>query len=134
MLFPSRLLRKLEDSELFAPDFPKRPRFTHAQWAASGEDANRQALSAGVDAIRRVSNATELADLVRKIGDARLDRAVPALVALWSDCAVSPVRAAAGRALRTIATADARAALIALIEDADPTWLSVTTAVSAIFE
>lgn len=134
MLFPSRLLRKLEGSELFAPDFPKRPRFTHAQWDASGDDAHQQALSAGVAAIRRVGDAKALADIVRKIGDAKLDRAVPVFVTLWSDCAVSPVRAAAGRALRTIATAQARAALTALIEDADPTWLSVTTAVSAIFE
>src|SRR4051812_29312781 len=45
LLFPSRLLRKLEDSALFAPDFPKRPRFTHAQWAASGEDAQREAFA-----------------------------------------------------------------------------------------
>ena len=101
-LFPSRLLRKLEDSALLAPDFPKRPRFTHAQWAESGDDAQRQALSAGVAAIRRVENATALAEMVRKIGDARLDRAVPTLVALWSDCAVSPVRKNAAAKTRKI--------------------------------
>ena len=97
MLFSSRLLRKLEDSELFAPDFPKRPRFTHAPWAASSDEALREALSAGVAAIRRVKNAKALTEIVRKIGDAKLDRAVPVLIALWSDCAVSPVRPRAAR-------------------------------------
>ena len=54
------------------------------------------------------------------------------LAQLWADCPLEPVRSAAGRALRTIGTPEARRALLDLIEDSD--HLSVYLGVAAAFD
>jgi hypothetical protein len=125
-------LRKLKGSVLFAPDFPKRARFTHAQWIALDADAQRASHEPSLVAIRRVKRYQELAGLVSELGRAKVAEAVPVLAMLWSDCALQPVRTAAGHALRHIGTAEAREALVALIEDAD--HLSVFMGVRALFD
>jgi hypothetical protein len=125
-------LRELEGSEVFAPDFPRRQRLTHAQWAAMSNDERRDAGTAATIAIRRASNTRALVDAIKEIGSARQTSAVPVLAKLWSDCALLPVRYAAGHALRSIGTDEARSALEAMIEDAD--YLSVYLAVRAVFD
>lgn len=100
MARPATLLRELEGSPLSAPDFPRRPRFTHTERAANPEAALQQSLAVGVTAIRRLAEAKALRDLVWKLGDAKFA----------PDCAVNPVRQAAGRALRIMGTVEARGA------------------------
>lgn len=128
----SRLVRTLRQSELFADDFPKRKRFTHAEWAALDEDRWSKYYEPGLIAIRRVKDVFDLAGIVDQLGDAKYAAAVPLLTELWTDCALDPVRNAAGHALRTIGTSKARQALLALIEDSD--HLSVYLAVAAVFD
>ncbi len=76
-----------------------------------------------------MKNARDLADAVKQLGTAKHAAAVPLLAELWADCPLEPVRNAAGHALRTIGTPEARQALFDLIEDSD--HLSVSLAVAA---
>jgi hypothetical protein len=78
---PAILLRELEGSPLFAPDFPRRPRFTHAEWAANPEAALQKSLAVGVAAVRRLDHA-KLRDLVWKLGGAKFAPALPVLAVL----------------------------------------------------
>ena len=126
------LVDTLRKSILFSADFPKRRRHSHAEWARLGEEERVRSHEPGLIAIRRVKNARELADAVHQLGKAKYTAAVPLLAELWADCAVQPVRNAAGHALRAIGTAEARRALTDLIEDSD--HLSVHLAVAAIFD
>lgn len=129
---PERLLEQLRQSELFSPEFPSRRRYTHAEWALLPEDARRAAHESASLAIQRVSTWRALENVVRALGDARYEPAIPALAELWAGCVLVPVRTAAGHALRAIASPSARAALESLIEDSD--LLSVSLAVRAVFE
>jgi hypothetical protein len=132
MASSEKSLRELESSELFAIDFPQRRQLTHAQWATMSDDERRDAGSAATIAIRRARNTRALVDTIKEIGSASQTSAVPVLAKLWSNCALIPVRYAAGHALRSIGTHEARSALEAMIEDAD--HLSVFLAVRAVFD
>jgi hypothetical protein len=125
-------LRELERSELFSPDFPRRRHLTHAQWAGLSEEQRLEARAAQTTAIRHARKAWALVDIIKEIGRARQESAVVPLAKLWSDCALEPVRIAAGHALRAIGNREGRAALEALIEDAD--HFSVFFAVRAVFD
>jgi hypothetical protein len=127
-----RRLQKLERSEVFAPDFPRRRHLTHAQWADLSEDEQIEAGSSQMLAIRRAKDCRALVELIGEIGEARQESAVPLLARLWSGCALVPARTAAGHALRAIGSREARAALLSLIEDAD--HLSVFLAIRAVFD
>jgi hypothetical protein len=132
MASPEQRLRDLEQSDLFSSDFPRRRRLTHAQWAGLSDEERSEARSPHGAAIRRAKNTSALADTIKEIGRDKQESAVPLLAKLWSDCALEPVRIAAGHALRAIGNGEARAALEALIEDADD--LSVVLAVRAVFD
>lgn len=127
-----RLLGTLRESVLFSEDFPRRRRLSQAEWAELAEEERGRALEPGSVAIRRVKDAWGLADKVYQLGKAKHSAAVPLLAELWADCALQPVRNAAGHALRAIGTPEARRALLGLIEDAD--HLSVYLAVAAVFD
>jgi hypothetical protein len=126
------LLDTLKKSVLFAADFPRRSRQSHAEWAALGEEKFARSREPGRIAVRRVENAGELFSAVYQLGEAKHAAAVPLLAVLWADCALEPVRNAAGHALRAIGTPEARRALLDLIEDSDQ--LSVYLAVAAVFD
>lgn len=103
----TRILEQLRTSVLFADDFPRR------------QDEN-----GGQAAVERAPGCRELVDLVRELGEAKHEAAVSSLVELWNTCGLVPVRDAAGRSLRDIGTHEARAALVATLEDADHRSLS----------
>jgi hypothetical protein len=126
------LLDTLKKSVLFSEDFPRRNRYSHAERARLGEEEHARSREPGLIAIRRVKNAWDLADDINQLGKAKCAAAVPLLTELWADCALQPVRNAAGHALRAIGTPDARQALLDLIEDSD--HLSVYLAVAAVFD
>lgn len=126
------MLRKLRSSDLLSPDFPKRIGYTHAELAALPEDAMRGVVASGIAATARATNYRELEDIVRELGQDRYEPAVPTLTALWTECALVPVRVASGHALRAIGSPGARAALQALIDDHDSP--STFLAVQAIFD
>jgi len=132
MVSAERRLQKLERSEVFAPDFPRRRHLTHAQWAGLSEDEQIEAGSSQTLAIRRAKDCRALVELIGEIGEAKQESTVPLLAKLWSGCALVPARTAAGHALRAIGSREARAALLSLIEDAD--HLSVFLAVRAVFD
>jgi hypothetical protein len=125
-------IRDLERSELFERDFPKRQHWTHAQWAVLSDKERSATHDAAIAAIHRTRDTRALQDIVAEMGKAKQADAVPVLSRLWSECALVPVRDAAGHALRAIGTPEARATLEALIEDAD--HLSVFLAVQAVFD
>ena len=126
------LLDTLKKSALFSGDFPTRGQHSHAEWARLCEEEHARSHEPGLVAIRRVKNAWDLADAVNQLGKAKHTAAVPLLGELWANCALQPVRNAAGHALRAIGTPEARRALLDLIEDAD--HLSVYMAVAAVFD
>src|ERR1700682_1044994 len=132
MASPEQRLGALERSELFSPHFTRRRHLTHSQWAGLSEEQRLEARAAQTTAIRRARNTSALVDIVKEIGRAKQESAVALLAKLWSDCALEPVRIAAGHALRAIANREARAALEVLIEDAD--HFSVFFAVRAVFD
>jgi hypothetical protein len=102
-----RLLGTLKKSILFSADFPKRRRLSHAEWAGLGEEERARSHEPGLITIRRVKNAWDLADAVNQLGKAKHTAAVPLLADLWANCALVPVRDAAGHALRAIGTLEA---------------------------
>lgn len=126
------LLDMLKKSILLSTDFPRRRRYSHAEWAGLGEEEHNQLHGPGIIAVRRVRNVWDLADAVSQLGKSKHTAAVPLLAELWSDCALRPVRNAAGHALRAIGTPQARRTLLDLIEDSD--HLSVYLAVVAVFD
>jgi hypothetical protein len=99
------LLKKLQQSEVYAADFPIRQQLT---------------------------NSEELVNIVWTLAKAKYVDAVPALVQIWRLCTLMPLRTAAGHALREIGTPEARAALIATIDDADT--FSIYMGIRAIFD
>ena len=113
------LIDSLRNSILFSSGFPRRRRFTHAEWALLGEDGHRQSHEPGLSAIGLAKNAWELADVVRQLGELEQPASVKLLAELWADCALQPVRNAAGHSLRTLGTTESRKALVELIEDCD---------------
>lgn len=125
-------LQDLEESELFAPDFPERRPMTHAQWAGLSEEERLEARSPQAAAIRRATNARAWTELVVEMGHTGQARAVPTLARIWAECALMPVRTAAGHALRAIGSDEARAALAAFIDDAE--MPSTCLAVLAVFD
>lgn len=126
------LLCTLKESVLFSTGFPKRARYSHGDWASLSEDERRRSHEPGILAIESVINTWELADVVRQLGETKHSATVPLLAELWTDCAFQPVRNAAGYALRTVGSPEARRALLDLIEDTD--FLSVHMAVVAVFD
>jgi hypothetical protein len=127
-----QLLDTLQKSEVFAADFPKRTRLTHAELSQLPEEEHHKLHQPGLDAIRRVKNSRMLADIARQLGAAKYEPAIPTLAAIWRECGLVPLRNAAGHALRQIGTPEARAVLVELIEDSN--HLSVFMAVRAIFD
>jgi hypothetical protein len=127
-----RLLAKLKGSVLFSDEFPRRRRRSHAEWAGLTEEEHRRSHEPGLIAIDRAKDAWELAEIVNQLGKAKDPTAVPLLAELWANCALQPVRNAAGHALRAIGTPEARRALLDLIDDSD--HLSVYLAVAAVFD
>lgn len=128
----ARSLCALEASGLFAEGVPLRRRVTHAEQAALTVDEVNAEHARGREAVALVPDWAELAEHVRAVGEARCEAAVPLLGRIWRECLISPVRVQAGHALRAIGCADARAALIAMIDDAE--HLSVFLAMRAIFD
>ena len=126
------LLDTLRKSVLFSADFPKRGRHSHAEWEGYTEEQQARSHEPGLIAIRRVKNAGDLESAVDQLGKAKYAAAVPLLAELWADCALQPVRNAAGHALRAIGTPEARRALWDLIEDSH--HLSVFLAVAGVFD
>ena len=127
-----QLLITLQKSEVFAADFPRRTRLTHAELSQLPEEEHHKLHQPGLDAIARVKSSRTLADIARQLGAAKHEPAIPTLAAIWKDCGLVPLRTAAGHALRQIGTPEARAVLVELIEDSN--HLSVFLAVRAIFD
>jgi hypothetical protein len=91
---------------------------TYAEHATLGEKDARRIEAAG-EAIGALPEWREAVEIIGEIERDGLVAAVPTLVALWRDCAVVPVRNAAGRALFTLGTADAHDALQRTLDRAD---------------
>jgi HEAT repeat protein len=96
------------------------------------DDERSIAARAASRAIERSPNRQVLIDIVHRLGRVRYEDAVPTLAGIWRNCALVPLRTAAGHALREIGSKDARTALIDLIEDSD--WFSAYMAIRAIFD
>ena len=129
---PPAILKQLQASSVFNPALPKRAVIEHAVWAKLSQEQQHARTAVGIDAIRAVPEHRAIEDLVRALGKARFEPAVPTLVSLWKECAVEPVRVACGHALRAIGSGEARDALTDTIQDAD--HFSVFIAVRAVFD
>ncbi|MCL2716528.1 MAG: HEAT repeat domain-containing protein [Alphaproteobacteria bacterium] len=129
---PRRILAKLKDSVLFAPDFPQRPTLSTTAWAALNEDERAAATDLSVKAIERAEpQLRKLEDLINTLGRLRIREAIPLLSQIWQHSALYPVQQAAGRALLDMDDATAYHALEERIEDHD--FSARRTAVCAIF-
>jgi len=127
-----RLLRELEASILFAPDFPKRINVTYDQQQTLSPLEIENQRRPKHEAIERArGDFRHLSDLVQALGAARYEPAVPTLARLWRECALEPVRIKAGHALFAMRTEEAWRALESMIEDCD--HLSVHLGVKVIF-
>jgi hypothetical protein len=127
----AELLEKLRNSAVFRQPLPARIVYSNAEWAALGEEARREPTRVGVDAIRLIPGHAQIEKLVRQLGS--YEPATNDLIQLWQRCPVSPIRHAAGHALRELGTPPARAALIASVDDATD-FLSRNLGVRALFE
>jgi hypothetical protein len=125
-------LRRLRESILFSADLPKRSFISHAEWASLSEEERKAPTTIEIRAIRLVPDFRELEGLIDQLGLEKSEAAVPALAQLWKECAVTPLRVAAGHALRKIGTPAARQALKEEIEGFE--LISSFLAVRAIFD
>src|SRR5262249_40364999 len=115
-----RSLEEIEASILFAPDFPRRVTYAHAEYLELLKARSLGMYAPGSEATERARDQVRhLEDLVDLLGRERYEPAVPLLARLWKDCALSPVRTAAGHALFEIATPEAMTVLMSAIEDHD---------------
>src|SRR5687768_3451368 len=114
-----RALTAVMDSGLFVPDFPRRAHFTPAQWARMTDEQKLEAHKPDKEAHERLADQSTLLRHIERLGRARYEPAVPALVQLWKDCPVPAVQHAAGKALLAIGTPVARAALESMLDAAD---------------
>lgn len=126
------VLAQLRASPVFEATLPRRVRIEHATWATLTEELRREAVNLGVAASTATPDQRAIVDLVRELGQARHEPAVPTLTTLWKECAVKSVHVACGHALRKIGSKAARAALEESLEDADR--FSVFIAVRAVFD
>jgi hypothetical protein len=126
------LLKKLQQSEVFAVDFPKRQQLTNMEWARLDRPNRDAAAGAAMARMPNRKDREELIDIVRTLAKAKYVEAVRTFAQIWRQCALIPLRTAAGHALRDIGTSEALAALIATIDDAD--WFSVYMGIRAIFD
>jgi hypothetical protein len=115
-----RSLDELQASILFAPDFPRRITYTHAEYLELLKARSTKMHAPGLEAIKRARDQRDhLWDLVDLLGRERYEPGVPILARLWQDCALQPVWTAVGHALFKIATPEAMAVLLSSIEDHD---------------
>src|SRR5262244_416152 len=99
------ILHELEHSILFEPDFPKRVGYTHDQWESFSKEAVIASHGPSIRAIERARGVYQhLREIVLQLGDERYEPAIPMLARLWRECAVEPVRVAAGHALFAMET------------------------------
>ena len=128
----AQMLETLMRSEVFAPDFPRRKRLTHAEMLGQSEVDQIDSADPAREAIHRVPNVHAPVDIVRHLGNARYEAAIPTLAVIWRECSLIPLRNGAGHALRAMGSADARNVLTELIDDGD--WFSVHIAIRAVFD
>ena len=93
-------LQELQASILFRADFPKRVWMTGRARAALSEGDQYALHSPSVEAIKKAQTVCRhLEDLVKTLGTSRYQPATAVLIQLWRECALVPVRVAAGHAL-----------------------------------
>ena len=113
-----RSLEELRASILFAPNFPRRVTYTHAQYLQPMQARSTEVYAPGREAMQQARDQVgHLRGLVRLLGRERYEPSVPVLVRLWKGCALEPVWVAVGHALFEIATPEAMAVLMSAIED-----------------
>jgi hypothetical protein len=128
-----KLLRELQDSILFQSEFPKRIGCTHDEQRMLSKTAKGDVRAPHKLAMELGRHhLVHLQALIKQLGDAQYTLAVPTLARIWRECALVPVRYAAGHALFAIGTNEARAALESMMEDSD--FLSLSLAVRAVFD
>jgi hypothetical protein len=116
-----RSLEELQASILFAPDFPRRITFTHAEYLELLKARSTKMHASGIEAIKRARDqVNHLRSLVDLLGRERYQPGVPILARLWKECALTPVWVPVGHALFNIATPEAMVVLLSSIEDHDP--------------
>lgn len=129
----AEMLRELQESILFAPDFPKRISYSHEQQVSLSKENVRAQNEPQLEAIERAgASCAHLGNLARRLGAARYEPAVATLAQLWRECALVPVRTDVGHALFAMGTDAAHSALESMIEDSD--HLSVFLGVKAVFD
>jgi hypothetical protein len=127
-----QILRELESSILFAPDFPRRIRLTVREFDAMSKAERAAILKLSLEAMARAGEqASDLEAMVRRLGTTRYEPAISLLARLWRECALAPVWLEAGHALLDIATPQAWDVLEEALEDADA--LARALAVCAMF-
>src|SRR5215467_11134298 len=127
-----RSLEELQDSILFASDFPKRITYARPQYLELLNARSADVHAPGLEAIERARNqVAHLRNLVDLLGRECYAPGVPILARLWKDCALQPVWVAVGHALFKIATPEAMTALLSSIEDQD--WFARHMAIKAAF-
>lgn len=125
-------LAELEASMLFDAGFPKRPALSDAEYSALSDAEKSQVLAPSSQAMQLAGKSTwRLESLVRSLGAAKYEPAVPSLCQLWRECALMPVHAAVGHALFNIGNTGAWSTLEAMIDDHD--HLSQFLAIKVIF-
>ena len=126
-------LKALQQSKVFAPDFPKRPQMTYAQYCAMPYDKRPSEFwdlgNRGTEAERELEPSVAIVDL---LGREQYEPAVEILAQLWRECGFPNLRYAAADALRRIGSEPARAAVIDLLDD----WHrnSISFAIKTIFD
>jgi hypothetical protein len=114
----ARALKTLQDSMVLRPDFPRYARLTYTGFVALSEAERTRVKMCPITAIQMVGDIlASLQANIWTIAQAKHQPAIPTLIALWTDCAVLPVRDAAGHALYSMNTPEAYQALENLLDD-----------------
>jgi hypothetical protein len=115
----ARLLASAVEALASWPDLSMHARVSVDQWNGFSVDEKQAYQDIGIAAIRRVPDYRTVADQLRALGRLGYEPAVATLAGLWERCPVEPVRIAAGHALFSIGTSEARALLRDGVHDHD---------------
>ena len=126
-------LTELQESILFSPEFPKWTGYVHKDRTEQASRPTPSWTESQAAAVQRAERSSwRLTMLVRSLGEARYEPAIPTLAQLWRDCPFNPIRVAVAHALFAMQTDEARRALEAMVYETDD--FSRHFAIQAVFE
>ncbi len=128
----AQVLQELQEAISSLPHAPKSMQHKREERASLSRRARPTSPAERAAIEAEAKSYAPLRDMIRKLGEARYEPAIPLLARIWCEHIHRPLRVDAGHALFAMKSGEARSALESMIEDDD--HLSRFLGVRAVFE